>query len=127
MIAFSFHMCMRACSVMSESLQPTWVLCPWDFPGKNTGVGSHILLQGIFPTQRLDPQVSCISYIDKWIPLPLSHQGSPTVKQITLNYLDRLQVDLLGPHVKGRLLKKSLKNRIFILVSTVSSPHIIYI
>ena len=25
---------------------------PWDFPGKNTGVGSHFLLQGIFPTQR---------------------------------------------------------------------------
>jgi len=25
--------------------------CPWAFPGKNTGVGCHILLQGIFPTQ----------------------------------------------------------------------------
>ena len=24
-------------------------LCPWDFPGKNTEVGSHFLLQGIFP------------------------------------------------------------------------------
>ena len=27
------------------------VLCPWDSPGKNTGVGCHALLQGIFPTQ----------------------------------------------------------------------------
>ena len=26
-------------------------LCPWDSPGKNTGVGCHVLLQGIFPTQ----------------------------------------------------------------------------
>ena len=26
-------------------------LCPWDFPGKNTGVGCHLLLQGIFLTQ----------------------------------------------------------------------------
>ena len=26
-------------------------LCPWDFPGKNTGVGSHFFLQGIFLTQ----------------------------------------------------------------------------
>ena len=25
--------------------------CPWDFPGKDTGVGCHSLLQGIFPTQ----------------------------------------------------------------------------
>ena len=27
------------------------LLCPWNSPGKNTGVGSHSLLQGIFPTQ----------------------------------------------------------------------------
>ena len=26
-------------------------LCPWNFPGNNTRVGSHFLLQGIFPTQ----------------------------------------------------------------------------
>ena len=31
-------------------LQPARVLCPWNFPGKNTGVGSHFLLKGIFPT-----------------------------------------------------------------------------
>ena len=28
---------------------------PWDFPGKNTGVGCHFLLQEIFPTQGLNP------------------------------------------------------------------------
>ena len=32
--------------------QPTRLLCPWGFPGKNTGVGYHFLLQGIFPSQR---------------------------------------------------------------------------
>ena len=37
---------------MSDSGKPTRLLCPWDFPGKNTGVGSHSLLQGIFPTQE---------------------------------------------------------------------------
>ena len=36
---------------MDCSLQ---LLCPWDFPGKNTGVGCHFLLQGIFPTQGLN-------------------------------------------------------------------------
>ena len=30
-------------------------LCPWDFPGKNTGVCCHFLLQEIFPTQGLNP------------------------------------------------------------------------
>ena len=52
----------RACymaSVMSDSLQPyglqpARLLCPWDSPGKNTGVGCHVLLQGIFPTQGLN-------------------------------------------------------------------------
>ena len=43
-------------SVMSDSLRPLGLfparlLCAWDSPGKNTGVGCHSLLQGIFPTQ----------------------------------------------------------------------------
>ena len=29
----------------------TRLFCPWDFPGKNTGVGYYFLIQGIFPTQ----------------------------------------------------------------------------
>ena len=32
----------------------------WDSPGKNTGVGSHSLLQGVFPTQELKPCLSCL-------------------------------------------------------------------
>ena len=32
-------------------LEPTRLLRPWDSPGKNTGVGYHFLLQGIFLTQ----------------------------------------------------------------------------
>ena len=31
------------------------LLCPWDSPGKNSGVGCHFLLQGIFPTQGSNP------------------------------------------------------------------------
>ena len=43
-------------SVVSDSLrphglQPSRLLCSWDFPGKNTGVGCHALLQGTFLTQ----------------------------------------------------------------------------
>ena len=36
-------------------LQPSGLLCPRNFPGKNSGVGSHFLLQGIFPTQGSNP------------------------------------------------------------------------
>ena len=32
-------------SLCPHGLQPTRFLCPWDSPGKNTGVGGHLLLQ----------------------------------------------------------------------------------
>ena len=38
-------------TVRPQRQQPTRLLHPWDSPGKNTGVGCHSLLQGIFPTQ----------------------------------------------------------------------------
>ena len=33
------------------------LLCSWNFPGKDTGVGCHFLLQGIFPTQGPNPHL----------------------------------------------------------------------
>ena len=56
----------------SHGLQPKRLLCLWDFPGKNTRVGCHLLLQEIFPTQGLNlglPQCRQTLY-------RLSHQGS---------------------------------------------------
>ena len=51
-----------SCFVMSDSWQPheLWparLLCPWDFPGKNTGMGCHFLPQGIFLTQGSNPGI----------------------------------------------------------------------
>ena len=67
-------------SVVSNVLQPhglqgARLLCPWDSPGKNTGVACHFFLQGIFPAQRSNP---CLLHwqVDS---LPLSHPGSPSV------------------------------------------------
>ena len=65
-------------SVMSDflrphGLQPTRLLCPWSSPGKNTGVGGHSLLHGIFPTQGSNLGLPHC----KWILYRLSHQGSP--------------------------------------------------
>ena len=39
--------------------EPARLLCPWDSPGKNTGVSFHFLLQGIFLIQGFS-SVSCI-------------------------------------------------------------------
>ena len=35
-------------------------VCPWNFSGKNTEVVCYFLLQGIFPTQGLNPSLSCL-------------------------------------------------------------------
>ena len=49
--------------------KPTRLLCPWDFPGKSTGVGSHSHLHGIFLIQGLNLSLlHC-----RPILLPLSH------------------------------------------------------
>ena len=61
---FSFHfsfLILFCCCLVAKScptllqpheLQPTRLFCSWNFPGKNTGVGYHFLLQGIFLTQE---------------------------------------------------------------------------
>ena len=91
-------------SVVSDSLryhglQPTRLLCPRKFPGKNTWVGCHFLLQGIFLTQGQNPGLlHCRQISLPYEPLgksiwslvisptaftagnikPLNHQGSPS-------------------------------------------------
>ena len=49
------------------------LLCPWDFPGKNTGVGFHAFLQRIFLTQGLNP---CLLSLLHWQAYSL-HTGPP--------------------------------------------------
>ena len=73
-------------SVVSASLQPygLWparLLCPWDFPGKNTGVGCHSLLQGIFPTQGLKPLLLCLLHWQAGS-LPLVPPGKPSASLV---------------------------------------------
>ena len=66
-------------SVVSDSLrphglQPTRFHHPWDFPGKNTGVGCHFLLQEVFPTHRLNPGLPHGWHYRQTL-YHLSHQG----------------------------------------------------
>ena len=41
------------------------LLCPWNSSGKNTGVGCHALLQGIFPTEGSNPGLLCLLHCSK--------------------------------------------------------------
>ena len=62
-------------SVVSNFLQPHG-LSPWNSPGQNTRVGSLPLLQGIFPTQGLNPGL----LHRRQIFYRLSYKGSPFIK-----------------------------------------------
>ena len=60
---------------MFNSLQPHGLYSPWNSPDQNTGVGSLSLLQGIFPTQGLNPGLPHF----RQILYQLSHKGSPRI------------------------------------------------
>ena len=62
------------------TVEPTRLPCPWHSPGKNTRVGSHVLLQGIFPTQELNPGLlHC-----RQILYQLSYAGSEDSSRISI-------------------------------------------
>ena len=65
---------------MSPTLQPHWLYSPWNSPGRNTGVGSCFLLQGIFPTQGSNPHLPHC----RWNLHRMSHQGSAIKKEACL-------------------------------------------
>ena len=60
-------------SVRPHRLQPTKLLCPWDFPGKNTGVGCHFLLQCMKVKSESEVAQSCSTPSD---PMDRSLPGS---------------------------------------------------
>ena len=46
-------------SLQLHGLQPVRLLCPWDFPGRNTGVGCHFLLQ----CMKVKSEVKSLSHV----------------------------------------------------------------
>ena len=68
--------CLTLCNPMDCSLLR--LLCPWNFPGKNTGVGSHSILQEIFPTQKVN---QVLLHYRQFL-YHLSHQGGLVMVQL---------------------------------------------
>ena len=61
------------------------LLCPWDSPGKNPGVDSHSLLQGIFPTQGLNLGLLALQ-ADSLPSVPLGKPQSESVSHSIMSY-----------------------------------------
>ena len=65
-------------SVVSDSLWPPGLYSPWNSLGQNTGVGSLSLLQGLLPTQGLNPGLPHC----KRTLYQLSHKGNPRILEL---------------------------------------------
>ena len=79
-------------------LYPAQLLCTWDSPDKNTGVGCHFLLQGIFPTQGLNlGLLPC-----RQIPYGLSYEGSPIMHGCMLSGFSHVWLFVMLQTVAGQ-------------------------
>ena len=80
-VFFHSFCCVCVCShsVICDPLDYIQIgsLCPWDSLGKNTGVGCHSLLQGIFPTQELNACLPCFLHCRRILYL-LKEWGRPS-------------------------------------------------
>ena len=117
---------MRACSVNSVlsislqrcGLQPARLLCPWDFPGKNIGVGCCAVLQGIFWIQGLN---LCLLHLlagrffTTWAPWAYPNPVWPHLKLITsVKTLFPNKVTITGPRgwMSAYILKRDSSSHI---------------
>ena len=64
----------QSCQTLCD---PMNLYSPWNSPGQNTGVGRLSLLQGIFPTQGLNPSLPHY----RQILYQLSHKRSPRIRE----------------------------------------------
>ena len=111
-------------SLRCHGLQPTRLLCPWNFPGNNTGVGCHSILQGIFLTQGLNLrllhwQADSVSLSHRRL---RKRRKQPRINKLPLTSHDTLaplltSVVLLCPCLQNEILRQLFplvkKNHIF--------------
>ena len=91
--AKSLHSCLTLCDTVDLSPPESRHLCPWDSLGKNTGVGYHALLHGIFPFHGSN---LCLLHLLHWQAgsLPLVPTGKPILLLLSCSVMS----DCLWPH-----------------------------
>ena len=103
------HSCFRHVHFfVTHGLQSTRLFCPWDSPGKNTGVGCHFLLSGIFQTQGSN--LSLLHW--QADSLPLSHQGCLYEVYLELNSSVRALVMCFSLFTNSVELNKALPEKL---------------
>ena len=68
-----FNILVVSNSLQSDGLQTTRLLCPWNFPGKNTGVICYFLLLGHLPESEIESVSPALDHVWMW---ELDHKES---------------------------------------------------
>ena len=92
--------------------QPTRLPCPWDFPGKNTGVGCHFPLQCMKVESESEVAQSCPTLATPWT---AAHQAPPSMGFSRQKYWSR--VPLPSPITEVTRLMNPWCHREYILIS----------
>ena len=102
---------MCACSIASifatHGRQPARLLCSWDSPGKNTGVGCRALRWGTFPDWGLNPSLLCLQHWQTGS-LPLDPPGHGE-NLINICWMKSILPSHTSPHRKGMAILQNLE------------------
>ena len=104
------QLCLTLVTQLTVAPLSNRILCPWDSPGKITGVACHFLLQEIFPTQGSN--LGLLHF--RWTLYHLSHQERPKllyIKQLnnkvilysTRNYIQYIIINHNGKNYEKKI------------------------
>ena len=106
-------------------LQPARLLCPWDSPGKKTGVDCHFLLQGIFLIWASNPGLlHCRQILYR-----LSYKGSPLDSRCGDSYVSRKYRDRVLSSIRaqnGKVIHPSIHEGLHLLKVIQICLHIFF-
>ena len=93
-------------SVQPHRWQPTRLLCPWDSPGKNTGVGCHFLFQGMKVKSESEVAQSYLNLSD---PMDCSLPSSSVHGIFQARVLEWVAIAFSGKYMRGYQFVKSVQ------------------
>ena len=102
-----------------HGLWPARLLCPWNFLGKNTGMGCHFLLRGIFPTQGLN---MCVLHCRQVLYHCATCEASILHLILTKRPGNHIPVNTCAPNTAAAAAAKSLQLRLTLCNPKDGSP-----
>ena len=91
-----------------QFVSDSWLLCPWNSPGKNARVSCHAFLQGIFPNQGLNPHLLQLCICRFFVVVVVCLITSPTGCKET--HIREEKLDIFGKCLEI-CLKKDMKTK----------------